>query len=223
MILELDCFRLSIFSCQKYLNIWSPQHYEGGLFQTLFLTQGSKFYPVPTVSFCILYPVQYQKPLRRAPAAITWDVRHVLLDAFLTPPQAKVYWMPSVTAPFSFDSRCSFVIYMSWIKVYPYLSLWKKKKNNSKPAFTDLQVWMQVRNSLSPPAGYFIRSCSVKLISSGNVFLKWLARQFGKWQAFGSWALCTLNQELKGDVITAYKWKINVGRELFKLRGGSTA
>lgn len=71
--------------------------------------------------------MQYQKPLRRAPAATTWDPRSMQLDAFLTPDQARVYWMSSKTAPLGLGSRRGFIVCVLEIKDVSFLTTYLEK------------------------------------------------------------------------------------------------
>lgn len=57
------------------------------------------------------------------------------------------------------------------------------------------------------------------MVSRWNAFLKWLTGQLGEWRAFGRLALSTLNQELEGDMITAYKYKDQCRRRAFQTKG----
>lgn len=60
-----------------------------------------------------------------------------------------------------------------------------------------------------------VHPCSKKMISSWKAFFKWLTGQLGGWKAYGRLALSTLNQELEGDMITAYKYKDQCRRRAF--------
>jgi len=53
------------------------------------------------------------------------------------------------------------------------------------------------------------------MISSWIAFMKWLPGQLGEWRACGRLALSTLNQELEGDTITAYKYKDQCRKRAF--------
>lgn len=53
------------------------------------------------------------------------------------------------------------------------------------------------------------------MISSWNAVLKWLTGRFGEWRAYGRLALSTLNQELEGDMITAYEYKDRCRKRAF--------